>query len=268
MNDFIDNKIEFWKYDKKPLYYISILISSYDTKIKYIHECLKSIEEQLGNFGVELVWIDDGSYELNSKMLTKLLANFKNGKKNFKIKYYKFEDNMGISRCLNYGVTLCSSEYIFRMDSDDVMLNNRIIKQLYFMVENPDCVICGTDIIPFVDIKFERKLYQVERSHPEVLTYEDYLESKHFWLLNHPTLCLKKSAVLEVGNYNPALKLPFEDLDLEVRLLKKYGFICNIKEDLLLYRVHTDQITYKYRNNNSENDKLKNQLIERIIQNN
>ena len=73
MNDFIDNKIEFWKYDKKPLYYISILISSYDTKIKYIHECLKSIEEQLGNFGVELVWIDDGSYELNSKMLTKIL---------------------------------------------------------------------------------------------------------------------------------------------------------------------------------------------------
>jgi len=266
INNVIDNKKEFWKYDIKPSYYISILISSYDTKLKYIHECLSSIEQQVGHFGVELVWIDDGSYELNSKMLTKLLNNFKKGKNNFTIKYYKFENNMGISKCLNYGVNLCQCEFIFRMDSDDVMINNRILTQLSFMIENPECVLCGTDIIPFVDTKEERIFYQVECEHPEILTYQEYLSSKHFWLLNHPTLCFKKSAVLEVGNYNPNIKLPFEDLDLEVRLLKKYGFICNIKEELLLYRVHTEQITYHTRNNNYENDKLKSQLIERIIQ--
>lgn len=266
MDSIIDNKKEFWKYELKPLYYISILISSYDTKLKYIYECLSSIEKQIGNFGVELVWIDDGSYELNSTMLTKLLNNFKKGKKHFRIKYYKFENNMGISRCLQYGVNLCENELIFRMDSDDVMINNRILRQLLFMIENPDCVLCGTDIIPFVDTKDDRILYEADCNHPEILTYQEYLSSKHLWLLNHPTLCFKKNAVLEVGNYNPELKLPFEDLDLELRLLKKYGFLCNIKEELLLYRIHTEQITYHHRNNNYENDKLKRQLIERIIQ--
>jgi hypothetical protein len=173
---------------------------------------------------------------------------------------------MGISKCLNYGVNLCQCEFIFRMDSDDVMVNTRIYKQLSFMIENPECVLCGTDIIPFVDTKEERIFYQAECEHPEILTYQEYLNTKHFWLLNHPTLCFKKYAVLEVGNYNPDIKLPFEDLDLEVRILKRYGYICNIKEELLLYRVHTEQITYHTRNNNYENDKLKCQLIERIIQ--
>jgi GT2 family glycosyltransferase len=173
---------------------------------------------------------------------------------------------MGISKCLNYGVNLCSNELIFRMDSDDVMVYNRIIKQLRFMIENPECVLCGTGIIPFVDTREERKFYDAENNHPEILTYKEYLSSKHFWILNHPTLCFKKYAVLEVGNYNPDFRLPFEDLDLEVRILKKYGFLCNIKEELLLYRVHTEQITYHHRNNNDENDILKSQLIERIIQ--
>lgn len=264
--ELINKENEFWKYELKPIHYISILISSYDTKNKYINECLLSIEKQVGNFGVELVWIDDGSYELNSKMLVKFLANFQNKKKHLTIKYYKFDENVGLSMCLNYGLQLCSNELIFRMDSDDIMLENRINRQLSFMIENPDCVICGTDIIPFVDVNKERKFYVAECDHPEILTYDEYIYSKHFWLLNHPTLCLKKSAVLEVGNYNPDLKLPFEDLDLELRLLKKYGFICNIKEELLMYRVHTDQITYKHRNNDNENNKLKSQLIERIIQ--
>ncbi len=261
---FIDDKNEFWKYNNIPNYNISILISSYDTKQRYINECLFSIEKQKGNFGVELVWIDDGSYDLNSKMIEISLSNFKKGKKNFDFKYYKFENNEGISKCLNFGIHLCSNELIFRMDSDDIMINNRLLKQLNFMLENNNCVISGTDIIPFIDKNDERIFLEQECQHPDILTYKDFLSSKQFWLLNHPTICFKKSAVLEVGNYNPKFNLPFEDLDLEVRLLKKYGFICNIRESLLLYRIHKEQITYK--NKNKEYDKLKLQLIERIIQ--
>jgi glycosyltransferase involved in cell wall biosynthesis len=261
----MDNKKEFWKYDTKPFHYISILIASYNTDPKFVKECLLSIQKQVGNFGVELVWIDDGSFELNSKTLITYLSTFKNGKKNFKIKYYKFDQNKGLSHSLNYGVKLCSSELIFRMDSDDVMKPPRLYKQLVFMLENKECVLCGTGIIPFVDKNDVRHYYRAEREHPEILTWEEYKQTKHTWLLNHPTLCFKKSAVLTVGNYDANLKLPFEDLDLELRILKKYGFICNLKEKLLFYRVHTGQITYKCLENNEENNILKAQLIENLI---
>ena len=261
----MDNKKEFWKYDTKPLYYISILIASYNTGATFVKECLLSIEKQLGNFGVELVWIDDGSFELNSKTVITYLSTFKNGKKNFKIKYYKFDKNMGLSHSLNYGVKLCSNELIFRMDSDDIMMPTRLFKQLAFMLENKECVLCGTGIIPFVESNESTTYYKAEREHPEILTWEEYKQTKHTWLLNHPTLCFKKTAVLSVGNYDANLKLPFEDLDLELRMLKKYGFICNLKENLLLYRIHCRQTTHQNRENSREHNEIKIQLIENLI---
>jgi hypothetical protein len=85
--------------------------------------------------------------------------------------------------------------------------------------------------------------------------------------MNHPTLCFRKYAVITVGNYNAKLKEPFEDLDLELRLLKKYGFICNIPEILLFYRIHPNQITIQNNNKSLINKQLKATLIENIINN-
>ena len=83
--------------------------------------------------------------------------------------------------------------------------------------------------------------------------------------MNHPTLCFRKYAVITVGNYNANLKEPFEDLDLELRLLKKYGFICNLPEILLFYRIHPNQITYQSSDNSFINKQLKMDMIENII---
>ena len=66
--------------------------------------------------------------------------------------------------------------------------------------------------------------------------------------MNHPTLCFRKSAILEAGNYDKDLKLPFEDLDLELRVLKIYGCIYNLPEMLLMYRMHEQQITQIHKN--------------------
>ena len=83
--------------------------------------------------------------------------------------------------------------------------------------------------------------------------------------MNHPTLCFRKYAVIAVGNYNANLKEPYEDLDLELRLLKKYGFICNLPEVLLFYRIHSNQITLQNRDKSFINKQLKAVMIENII---
>jgi glycosyltransferase involved in cell wall biosynthesis len=255
---------KFWQYysSSDAKIWVSILIASYNTKNEYIIDCLKSIENQIGNFGVELVWINDGSDEINTLFLRNVLTIFKNNKNNLKIKYFKMSKNKGLSYCLNYGVTQCENELIIRMDSDDIMNEYRIIKQINFMEKNSDCVICGTDIVPFSSINGTIYYQKKNNIHPEKLTWDEYKITKKTWILNHPTLCFKKSAVLEVGNYDKNLLLPFEDFDLEIRLLKKYGFICNIKENLLLYRIHVEQITNKNRQNSLQNDELKKKLVE------
>ena len=244
----------FWEYAEEPTIWVSILVASYNTKLKYLYDCIISIKEQTGTFGVELVWINDCSNETNTGILLTVLAQL-NGLKNFRLVYNKTKINRGLSFCLHEGLLLCTNEIVFRMDSDDIMINKRIITQLNFMNNNPSCVLCGSNIISFINNKQE-----IGRSiHPLTLTWDDYKTTKSNWILNHPTLCFKKSAVLTVGNYRRNLRMPFEDLDLELRILNKYKIIYNIQEPLLLYRTHNNQLSNK---NNKEFNTKKDKMIE------
>jgi glycosyltransferase involved in cell wall biosynthesis len=258
----------FWEYENnKSNYNLSILMSSYNTKNEYIIDCFDSISNQKGFFNIEIVIINDGSDKEYSDFLEIFLEIFLENKNNLKIIYKKMNKNKGLSYCLHEGVLLCSNELIIRMDTDDIMDQYKIITQLTFMIDNLSCVLCGTNLISFTENDQKEKQYISISNHPKILSWEQYKENPKFWILNHPTLCFKKSAVLEVGNYNKELQLPFEDLDLELRLLKKYGFIYNIPKILLLYRIHSNQITHKNREKSKENDILKLELINKLINN-
>lgn len=251
--------------------WVSILIASYNTPGEYIKECLDSIQMQQGlgkSFNIELVWINDGSDPNSSEILEKELRIFEmNLGKHIKIKYYPMPKNKGLSYCLHHGVLLCSYDLVFRMDSDDIMHESRIQKQLEFMNQNPKCVLCGTNIITFTQNEKEKeKMLEIDRSnHPKILTWEQYKKTKSFWILNHPTLCFRKYAVICVNNYNPYFTEPFEDLDLELRMLKKYGFVCNLHEVLLYYRIHENQITWMNRSKTKENNEKKKAMIQHLI---
>ncbi len=266
-NNLIHNQIKsglyFWEYDDEPTIWISILVSSYNTKKEYLKECIKSIKEQIGNFGVELVWINDCSSIQSTTDLLDLLESYFSSLNRFKLIYQKTKINRGISFCLHQGLFLCSNETVFRMDSDDIMLNTRIQKQIDFMQSEPSCVICGTNLIIFKEENGTK--IEIERTnHKTKLLWNEYKQNPTSWFLNHPTLCYKKSAVLNVGNYRLNFKYPFEDLDMELRVLKKYGAVYNLDECLLLYRRHSEQTTMNI-SNNENNDKLKQILIDKII---
>ena len=256
------------KYLENPKIWISLLISCYNTNLIYVKECLQSIKNQIGDFGIEIVWINDGSEDYYSKNLEKLLDEFIITTRFCKIIYKKMKKNYGLSYCLNKGVYLCNNDLIFRMDSDDIMNPYRIQKQIDYMQKNPECMLCGTDLVYFTDgvngVNGEKKF--ISRTiHPTLLTWETYKTSCSLWILNHPTLCFRKEAILEVGNYNKSNKDFFEDLELELKILKKYGSVHNIPEMLLEYRIHPEQITYGGKANTQKYIELKNQFIESLL---
>jgi len=224
-----------------PNHSVSILISSYNTDIKYINECLESIKHQNGNFYMEVVWINDGSTEFNTKLLTDALAYFQKSTRFVTVVYEENDENKGLGYCMARGVELCSNEFIFRMDSDDVMISHRILKQLQFMVNTTDCVLCGTQVQCFKDNN--EKLQ--ETHHPALITLDTYKKNPSHWFINHPSVCFRRSAVLEVGNYNKEIHSMIEDFDLWLRILKCFGKIHNIQEVLLYYRIHEKQLTFK-----------------------
>ena len=125
------------------------------------------------------------------------------------------------------------------MDSDDIMLSDRLKKQIYFMDEHPDILVCGSNMKLFKNIP--HKVCISETHHPQMVDWNFIKQNIPLWLANHPTLCYRKSAILNIGNYNvydTTLKFIQEDYDLELQLIKKYGSLVNLQETLILYRLH------------------------------
>mgnify|MGYP003948622681 FL=1 len=268
MNYNIMNNIKLDTIYKEPDFYISILISSYNTNHKFIVECLDSILYQQGLFGMEIVWINDGSDELNTKLLEKTLESFEKKMRFTKIIYKKFEKNIGIGPALHEGIKLCNNEIIMKVDSDDIMKHDRFAKQINFMNSNKDCVLCGSNLTMFKN-QDNNMINHGDTNHKELLTWEEYKLIKSHWFTSHPTLCYRKSAILEVGNYNKEKKFEWyacDDFELQLKILKKFGKIYNIKESLIYYRLHNNQITA---NGNSsqrpEIVKFRNEFIEKMI---
>ena len=127
---------------------------------------------------------------------------------------------------------------------------------------HPLCVMCGTNITSFEEINGIKNIIS-NSTHKNCLTWEEYKKNPIDWVLNHPTLCFRKTAILNIGNYKENFKFPFEDLDLELRVLKKYGVIYNINECLIFYRIHNNQVTKQTTSN--ENKIIKKLLIQKII---
>lgn len=220
---------------------VSILISSYNTKGLYIQECLESIKHQEGYFNIELIWINDGSNELHTVLLKKYLDNFKKTTRFITVNYQENTENKGIGFSLNKGIHLCSYDLIIKMDSDDIMVNNRIKKQMQFMEENPHIMICGSQINCFKDNK--NNIISVT-NHPSI-KWDEYKSIKSHWFSNHPSLCYRKNAVLKAGNYDANKSKMTEDFEFTLRMLKTHGYLHNLDEPLLYYRLHDSQVTHK-----------------------
>lgn len=238
---------------------VSILVSSYNTKAIYIKECLDSIKRQQGYFNIELVWINDGSNEINTMVLKELLNQFEKTTRFMKVVYNENDGNRGIGYTLNKGIEMCSNEIIIKMDSDDIMVSNRIQMQLNYMLANPTTMICGGQINCFNSEK-----QPVSQTSHKSLTWEEYKNVRSHWFINHPTVCYRKSAVLAAGNYNKYLKQMAEDFELELRMLKTHGYIHNMNEILLNYRLHDEQVTY---NGGKEGSVYWNNIRNNIIKN-
>lgn len=244
----------FWEYDSNdtPLLWVSMLIPSYNTKKEFLIECIESIKSQVGHFGLELVWINDGSTPENTKILEDILnEKFKNPLEDsdsgyinhFKLVYHNNIENKGIRYTLNKGVLMCTHELVLRFDSDDVMLKDRIITQIIYMLQNLDCVLCGADVYNLKSNDNKNQVITYTNFSP-VLTWDEFVKNRKIhYILSHPTFCFRKSKILEAGNYNKDFEYNFEDFELLIRILKKYNKVHSIGKPLILYRSHEMQIT-------------------------
>lgn len=105
---------------------------------KYIAFAIKSILKQtFSNF--ELIIIDDGSTD-NTK---EIIISFKDPR----IKFFHFDQNLGIASRLNEIVVMAKGKYFARMDADDIMFPNRLAVQVQFLEQNPEFDVIGCSAV-------------------------------------------------------------------------------------------------------------------------
>ncbi len=91
---------------------LSVIIPIYNVE-KYIEDCLRSCLLQKAE-DVEFILVDDGSKDRSVAIAERLVQE----DSRFKILH---KSNGGLSDARNYGVSHCSGEYVFFLDSDDTI---------------------------------------------------------------------------------------------------------------------------------------------------
>lgn len=146
---------------------IDIIIPVYNTPLKDLERCLKSIKEQTYN-SYKVYIIDDGS----KKEVYDYLEEYTKDKDNFVIKHIV---NGGVSNARNVGINISSSKYITFIDADDT-ISKYFLEESYKIIEGNDLdvVIGGYNEI------YNNKIIRIRQSLPGLYIYDDNNINKFF----------------------------------------------------------------------------------------
>lgn len=206
----------------------SVLMSVYKKdNPEFLKLALESIYENQTLKPDEIVVVFDG--ELTNELYT-VLDNFKLGKESI-VFYYPQDKNRGLGEALRIGAEKCTGDYILRMDSDDIALPNRFEKQIAYIKNNPDVSVLGGNIAEFN--------FSIDENMRQRICYEKHEDivkmSKRRNPMNHMTVCIKKSALLESGSYETMLLM--EDYYLWLRMIAKGYKFANLNDVLVNVRI-------------------------------
>ncbi|MGI9281858.1 MAG: glycosyltransferase family 2 protein [Endozoicomonas sp.] len=208
---------------------VSVIIASYNHAL-YIVQSIESVIRQTFQ-SFELIVIDDGSRDDSVEIIRALQKRYE----------FQFvvQSNMGLARTLNKAIALASGEYIVPFGSDDVMMLDRLEKQVTYMQKNPRLGISGGNILCIDD---QGQLHRQQRIYPSrVLGFDDiYLNREKG--APAPTLMFRKEVLLEAGGFNPDIRL--EDLYIEFKIASMGYQIGMLNDVLAYYRIHETN-TYK-----------------------
>ena len=138
---------------------ISIIVPVYNVE-NYIEECLDSIKNQTHK-DIEVILVNDGSTDGSREICEQYCE------KDSRFKLIN-QENQGLSEARNVGVRASIGEYIFFVDSDDVVKVDILEILLPFMVEDVDIVGCS--------YSYQKEDLQLQKS-PNVVFQGDSYEA-------------------------------------------------------------------------------------------
>lgn len=205
---------------KKPV--LSVYMPVFNASL-YLSEAIESILSQtFTNF--EFIIIDDASTD-NSWQIIKKYSRLDK-----RIRAYKNKLNLGVSLTSNIAISLVRSQFLARMDADDISFPIRFQKQINFLRKNKNHVAVGGQC---VCVNANNRII----GYKKFPTDSKRLSEMSFWAIpiQQPSLMVNLKKMPKKFTWYDRNKSSAEEVNLMFKFLE-YGQIANLHDFLLYYR--------------------------------
>ena len=155
--DYSKDWLEIIKPPERKDYKFSIIVPNYNNG-QFLEKCLNSVLKQTYK-NYEIIFVDDMSEDNSMEIAKKML---KSPHKIIKVPYKKYN---GGTR--NIGIIEATGDYIMCIDSDDWLINNKVLEELNDFIEDEDIIRTGYSLYKgqeedmFTDIPKHNEMYDL-----------------------------------------------------------------------------------------------------------
>lgn len=212
---------------------VSILIPCFNQENVITETVLSALDQTYEN--IEVIVSDDASTDSTPYLLKELQKQY-----HPRLKIFLHEANLGVTRNHTRGLLECTGEFVAFLDGDDLLLPEKIEKQVAFMNEKPECTICYHNVDVF-DSGTGGSLYLwSERIGTRQGNIKDLIRFGNF--LPAVSVMVRRNDLPAEG-YDERIKVYSDWLIWLYTLYRGKGEICYLDEILAKYRRHSDNLT-------------------------
>lgn len=214
---------------------VSIIIAVYNRR-RFLAEAIESALNQSFQ-DCEIIIINDGSTEDIFSVVEPYLKMHSS-----KMRYI-WQENQGAVATRNRGIKESSGKYIAYLDCDDAFLPDKLAKSVEFLEQNHDYAMVYSDMwIINAQGDYMQEWLSSKKQWAEGYIFTNLLKQCFIIPSN---IVIRRSAFDQAGDFSP--EVPFEhDFELWLRFARHYK-IGLIKETLVKYRQHSENLSLNYR---------------------
>ena len=197
---------------------ISVVIPTYN-RARLLPHAIESAQN--AGSDLEVIVVDDCSSDDTPEVCAKIVG----------IKYVRLNVNGGLANARNAGIAESSCEFVAFLDDDDLRLPGSLDKQLYLLTADDRIALCyGQALIGDARRQLPTgEIYPLNCAQGDI--FWELLEDN---FIPMPSVLARKSALLNAGGFNTALKL-IEDWDMWLRLSERF-LVAAVEEPVAIHR--------------------------------
>jgi glycosyltransferase involved in cell wall biosynthesis len=199
----------------------------------FVREAVASVLAQTHR-DLELVAVDDGSSDDTPAILQEFAAA------DPRVRVVA-QARGGIARARNRALREARAEWVVNLDHDDVMLPNRVERQIAFIGTHPDVKVFSSR---GYYINAAGTIFGKTKCEPITTreAFERYYATNQPIGINQSAAAMHRPTVLAVGGYRSQFDA-VEDIDLWNRLTERGHLVLQQEEVLIKYRIHGSSVT-------------------------